>query len=98
MKVIGYVTGDNAMSKVEQILKVIEGSHVMGSNGLRDYHAARLARDANRCGTTESRFIAMRKALKNHRVTVKLVYNDGAQTGDIQILNFETGKSFTAQP
>lgn len=87
------------MSKLSEILEVIKGSHVMGENGLRDYHAARAARDANRCGTTDSRFEAMRKALKNHRVTVKHVFDfSGMRTGRIEIKNFETGASFIAVP
>jgi PHP family Zn ribbon phosphoesterase len=86
-------------SKIEQILRVIRDAHVMGSNGLRDYHAARLARDANRCGTSESRFDAMRKALKNHRVTVKHIFCfDGSRSGRIEIRNPETGASFIAVP
>lgn len=85
-------------SKVEQILSTIRNTHVMGTDGLRDYHCARLARDANRCGTTDSRFDAMRKALKNHRVTVAHVFENGFRTGSIAIKNFESGATFIAKP
>lgn len=80
-------------SKIEQILEVIRGSHVMGDPPLADYHAAKAVRDANRCGTTEGRFKAMRRALKNHRVTIT---NDGL--GVIRIRNNETRKEYRAHP
>jgi hypothetical protein len=81
-------------SKVEQILAVIRNSHVMGEDGLRDYHAARAARDANRKGTTQARFSAMKTALKNHRVTVSL----DSGMGTIRIRNNETRAEYTAHP
>ena len=81
-------------SKIEQILGVIRDSHVMGVDGLRDYHAARAARDANRCVTTQARFSAMRRALKDHRVQVTL----DTGLGVIRIRNAETGKEYHAHP
>ena len=80
-------------SKIEQIRSLIDGTHVMGDlNGLREYHAARAVRDANRCGTTDSRFAAMRKALKNYRVSV--TREPGSST--IRIRNHATGAEYLA--
>lgn len=73
-------------SKVHNILGVIEGSHVQGPDGLRDYHTARQVRDSMRKSNLAERFSSIRQALKNHRVTVSL---DGEQ---IRIHRPETGQ------
>lgn len=63
-------------SKLQQIQEVISGQHVMGGPigfPLRDYHAARAARDAkaHHMDTCKGLRLA-RQALKNYRVDVVL--------------------------
>ena len=81
------------VSKVEQITRLLKGSSYIACDGLSDYHAARLVRDANRCGATSARLSAMKRALARHRVTVT---NDGL--GVLRIRNNETGAEYHAHP
>jgi hypothetical protein len=62
------------MSKVGSLTDLIAGSHVMGENGLRDYHVAAAAIKALRLRAFSERLNAIRVALKNHRVQVS--YDD----------------------
>ena len=59
-------------SLVAQIQEVIGGQHVMGADGLQDYHASRKVRDCKRIRDRSERIAAMKRALKNYRVTVSL--------------------------
>ena len=60
-----------AKSLVAQIAEVLDGAHVLPSEagGLREYHKARAVRDLKRRKGID-RLAAVRKELKNYRVTV----------------------------
>ena len=58
------------MSKIGTLTAFLKGMHVMGDNGLRDYHAAKLAVNAGRKRGIEAQCAAVKIALNNHRVTV----------------------------
>ena len=74
-------------SLVAQIQEVIGGQHVMGADGLTDYHAARKVRDCKRVRDRSERVSAMKRALKNYRVTVSLDWESDA----ILVANRESG-------
>lgn len=64
-------------SKTGELLAVIQGNHVLdaggASDGLRDYHAARNAVNANLLkGGPQAKLAHVKKVLKNYRVTVSL--------------------------
>ncbi len=82
-----------AKSKVAQILDVVRDSMIVG-DGLAEYHVARQLRDANRCGTTPSRFNAARRAAQRTR----LVISRDEGTGTIRIRNNETRLEYTMYP
>ncbi len=77
------------MSKVGKLTAFLEGLHVMGRNGLRDYHAAAAAVNANRKRDTLDKLAAVKAALKNHRVTVKV------RCGDISVTRTTDGDGNT---
>ena len=59
------------MSKLTNILELIRGTHVMGDDPFtREYHAAKLVRDAGRIKDDLARFNAIKRALHPYRVTV----------------------------
>ena len=58
-----------AKSKLAEICAVLDGAHVLGVNGLRDYHAARKVRDAMRC-KPPVRLGRVKTILHPYRVTV----------------------------
>jgi len=60
-----------AKSLVAQIAEVLDGAHVLPgeAGGLREYHKARAVRDLKRRKGI-NRLAAVRKELKNYRVTV----------------------------
>jgi hypothetical protein len=60
------------VTKVSQLLKVIEGAHVLGTDGLRDYHTAKRVINSNRIALAGKRFATIRAELKNHHVIVSL--------------------------
>ena len=74
------------MSKLSIVRELIGGSHVMGEDGLRDYHAARAVINATR---RRDPFPAIREALKNHRVMVSY---DGQ--GIVRIFRPDTGQKW----
>lgn len=57
-------------SMVGDIRRLIDGAHVMGPDGLRDYHAAAAAVNACRKHDFSARLAGVRKALKNYNVQV----------------------------
>ena len=57
-------------SIIAGIRKFIDGAHVLGEDGLRDYHAAASIRDARRIKAAEKRFTAIKTILHPYRVTV----------------------------
>lgn len=59
------------MSKLATILKLIEGSHVMGKGDITDYYAAKTVRDACRMKDACKRFNAIKLALHPYRVIVQ---------------------------
>lgn len=83
-----------ASSKLQMILEVIKGTHVMGDEvagaGLRDYHAARAARDALRIRSPSAKMEAIERALKNYRVNIAWV-ELGDHPGHIRIECRATG-------
>ena len=58
------------MSQIGKLTAFVTGLHVMGKDGLRDYHAAKAALDANRRRDMGDKVAGIKHALKNHRVTV----------------------------
>ena len=66
------------MSKIGTLAAFLDGMHVLGRDGLRDYHAARLTMNAGRKRDLESQCAAVKSALKNHRVTVCIWAGDVA--------------------
>ena len=73
-----------AKSLVSQIAEVLDGAHVLTgeAGGLREYHKARAVRDLKRRKGID-RLAAVRKELKNYRVTV----NEGWEFDSIRIFN-----------
>ena len=59
-------------SKINQICQVIDNQHCMGTDGLRDYYAARHVRNFNLKKNPIERFVAIQKELKNYNVRVSL--------------------------
>lgn len=70
-------------SKIQKILDVVSGSMIFPCP-LGEYHIAKAIRDANRCGTTQSRFQAARVAARKTRLVVSLVE---VGSGNIKIRN-----------
>ena len=66
------------MTKTSGLMKILEGAHVLGDDGLRDYHVAQRVKNANRKrkDLLGSRFLAVRQELKNYRVMVSLTDDD----------------------
>ena len=64
------------MSKIGTLTAFLEGMHVMGRDGLRDYHVARLVVNASRKRDLSDRLAAAKVALRNHRVTVSIWCDD----------------------
>ena len=77
-----------AKSLVAQIAEVLDGAHVLGKDGLRDYHKARAVRDLKRRKGID-RLAATRAELKNYRVQV----NEDWELGSICIANTAKGLS-----
>lgn len=69
------------MSKISEILAVIDGEHVMGSAPLGDYYAAKAARNAGRVKDIIRRHAKIKQALHAYRVTVSFsgVPGDGVR-------------------
>lgn len=66
------------MSRTAELLKLLDGSHVMDEDGLRNYHVAKRVVNANRKpkALLGSRLTAVRQELKNYRVMVSIRDND----------------------
>jgi len=80
------------ISKIEQICELLRGQHVMGDqDGLREYHAAKRVRDANRKRDNFDRFQAMKRALKNYHVRCEL----DCGMGVVRLVNAD-GKEYIA--
>jgi hypothetical protein len=77
-----------AKSLVAQIAEVIDGAHVLGKDGLRDYHKARTVRDLKRRKGID-RLAATRTELKSYRVQV----NEDWEPGSICVHNPAKGLS-----
>jgi hypothetical protein len=64
-----------ALSKIEQVTRLLKGSHVMGdtpNTGLAAYHDAKACVNAMRRVGWERRFTIIRQHTKNYRVMVSL--------------------------
>lgn len=55
---------------ISGIRKFIDGAHVLGEDGLRDYHAAAAVRDARRIKSEVKRFTTIKSILHPYRITV----------------------------
>lgn len=55
---------------VTGIRKFIDAAHVLGEDGLRDYHAAAAVRDARRIKSEVKRFATIKHILHPYRITV----------------------------
>jgi hypothetical protein len=58
------------MTLNERIGSVIDGHHVMGQDGLGDYHTVQRVKKAMRKHQPSMRYVAIKQALKNYRVIV----------------------------
>jgi uncharacterized protein len=73
-------------NKTEVIKAVLEGAHVMGSNGLQDYHTAQAIKAACRKQDSVIKFMTIRTAIKNYNLMVSLqgdctrIWNPSTQT------------------
>jgi aminoglycoside N3'-acetyltransferase len=74
------------MSKLAKIRNLIDGTHVMGNDPLRDYHAASKVRDASRIRDVVRRFMTIKSTLHPYRVTVSW----SAQGEDVTIRRNDT--------
>jgi hypothetical protein len=61
--------------KLRNILNLIQGTHCLGEDGLRDYHAAKEVRDAARCKFIVTRFARISEALRPYNVMVSRTDN-----------------------
>jgi hypothetical protein len=68
-------------TKLGQILSTLEGTHISGENGLRDYHVASSVRYAGRIKDTAERFRKVYELLTEYSVRVAW---SGA--GDVMVL------------
>ena len=73
------------MSKIEQLTRLIEGSHVMGADSLTAYYDARRARNGLLKREPIARTMEIQRALKNYRVGVF-----HTQDNRTRILNYDT--------
>jgi hypothetical protein len=67
------------VSKIAEIRNFIDGAHVLGKDGLRDYHTAERVRNALRIRSSNERFEKIKSALHAYRVTVLLISCDPCQ-------------------
>lgn len=81
-------------SKIEQIRRLIDGQHCMGSDGLRDYHAARAVRDAKRYKGEMAQLAKVKHALNPYPVIACVVFDAQHETC-IALRNTITGESLT---
>lgn len=77
------------MSKIGKICDLLKAAgHVMGSDGLADYHVARAVRDGLR---SHDHFNRARRALKNYRVRVEPV----TEGGKLRLSTFDRSAELT---